>query len=132
MHSKSNNIEIMMNDEVNEVIKNLFKSLKKRYQNKLEKMEGSEFVFNYDHLLHYKCHKINQNCGGSYIDSPDWITNKKATINPIIKKYNKCFQHAVTLTLNHEEIGKHSERIPKIKTFKNKQLEWKKFPIRNR
>ena len=36
-------------------------------------MKGSEFVFNYVQLLYYKCHKINTNRSGSYIDSPDWI-----------------------------------------------------------
>ena len=49
-------------------------------------MEGSEFVFDYVQLLYYKCHKINPNRGGSYIDSPDWIKNKKATVNSINKK----------------------------------------------
>ena len=70
MHSKSDNIEIMMIDEVDEVIEELFESLKKRYQNKLEKsMKGSEFVLDYIRLLSCKCHKINLNCGVSYIDS---------------------------------------------------------------
>ena len=45
MHSKNDNIEIMINDEVNEV----FDSLKNRYQNNLESMKGSEFVFDYNH-----------------------------------------------------------------------------------
>ena len=54
-----------------------FNSLKKKYQNNLESMKGSEFVFNYIHLLYYKCHKINLNCGGLYIDSPDWIKVKR-------------------------------------------------------
>ena len=49
-------------------------------------MKGSEVVFDYVQLLYYKCHKINQNRGGSQIDSTDCIKNKKATINPIIKK----------------------------------------------
>ena len=35
----------MMNDEANEVIKELFDSLKNRYQNDLESIKGSEFVF---------------------------------------------------------------------------------------
>ena len=77
MNSKSDNIEILMNDEANKVIKQLFKSLKNRYQNNLESMKGSEFVFDYVHLLYYKCHKINQNSGGSYIDCPDWIKKSK-------------------------------------------------------
>ena len=54
-------------------------------------MESSEFVFDYIHLLYYKCHKINPYRGGSYIDS-DLKKKKKTTINPIIKKDNKCFQ----------------------------------------
>ena len=97
-----------------EVIKELVDSLKKRYQNNLELMEGSKFVFDYVHLLHYKCHKINPHCDGSYIDTPDWIKNKTTTINPIKKKDNKCFQYAVTVTLNHEEIKKDLQRITKI------------------
>ena len=36
-------------------------------------MKGSDFVFDYVHLLYYKCHKINSNRDGSYIVSPDWI-----------------------------------------------------------
>ena len=75
MHSKSGKIKIMI-----------------RYTNNLEKsLKGSEFVLNYVQLLYYKCHKINPNCGGSYIGSPDWIKNKKTTINSIDKKDNKCF-----------------------------------------
>ena len=34
-------------------------------------MRGSEFAFDYDQLLYYKCHKIYLSHGGSYIDSPD-------------------------------------------------------------
>ena len=55
MHSKSDNIEIMINDEEDE--NKFFKLLKKRYQNNLELMKGSGFVYNYVHLLYHKCHK---------------------------------------------------------------------------
>ena len=47
MHPKSDNIEIMMNDEAEKVIENFFASLNDRYQNNLESMKGSEFVFDY-------------------------------------------------------------------------------------
>ena len=68
-------------------------------------MKGSEFFFDCVQLLYYKCHKINLNCGGSYIDFPHWMKRqKKATINLINKKVNKCFQYAVTVVLNCEEI----------------------------
>ena len=93
MLSKSDNIEIMINDEADEVIKKLFNSLKNRYQNNLESIKGSEFVFNYVHLLYYKYHKTIPNRGGSYIDFPEWIKNKKVTIKKIssIKKINNVF-----------------------------------------
>ena len=91
MHSKSVNIETMINDEADEVIEKLFESLKNRYQNSLESLRGSAFVFDYVHLLYYKCHKIDPNHGRSYIDSPNWTKNKKTIINPINKKDNKCF-----------------------------------------
>ena len=71
LDSKSGNIEIMINDEADEAIKELSHSLKNRYQNNLESVKGSKFVFDYINLLYYKCHKINPNCGGSYIDSLD-------------------------------------------------------------
>ena len=45
MHSKSDNIKIMVNDQAEEVIKELFDTLKDKYQNNLESMKGSEFVF---------------------------------------------------------------------------------------
>ena len=48
-------------------------------------MKGSEFAIDYVRLLYYECQKRNPNRGGSYIDSPDWIKNIKATINPINK-----------------------------------------------
>ena len=52
MHSKSDNIEIMINGEVDEVIKKVFDLLKNRNQNNLELIKSSEFVFNYVYLLH--------------------------------------------------------------------------------
>ena len=46
MDSKSDNIEIVMCIEIDEVIEELFESLLQRYQNGLEEsMRGSEFIF---------------------------------------------------------------------------------------
>ena len=54
-------------------------------------MKGNELVFDYVQLLHCNCHQINANGGGSYIDSPDWIDNNKATVNLINKKITNVF-----------------------------------------
>ena len=78
MHTKSNNREIMIGSDTNEVIEELFKSLLQKYQENLEeKMRGSEFVFDEVNMLHYDLNKISLKRGGSYIDSPAWIKNKQ-------------------------------------------------------
>ena len=74
MHTKSNNIEIMMGNEPDEIIEEPFESLlQKDQQGWEEKMRGSEFVFDSVDLLHYILHKISLNRIGSYIDSSRWL-----------------------------------------------------------
>ena len=136
MYTKSNNIEIMISSDTDEVIEELFKSLLQRYQENLEeKMRGSEFVFDGVNMLYYDFNKISSNRGGSYIDSPVWIKNKKATINPN-NNDNKCFQNVLTAALNYEKIKKDPGRISKIEPFIDlynwKEIDfqgkdWKKF-----
>ena len=58
-------------------------------------MRGKYFISDCALLLYYKCHRTDLNCGESYIDSPDWMKNKKATI----------------VALSHKEIGKHPKKI---------------------
>ena len=73
MHTKSNNIEIIMGNETGEIIKKPFESQK--YQKRLEeKMRESEFVFDSVDLLHYNLHKYR---GGSYIDSSEWLKKRQ-------------------------------------------------------
>ena len=67
MHTKSDNKEIMIGSDTNEVIEELFKSFLQRYQEGLqEKMRGSDFEFDGIHLLYYDFNKISLNRGGSY------------------------------------------------------------------
>ena len=125
---KSHNIEIMMGNEIDEIIEELFESLLQKYQERLEEsMKGSEFVFDSVDLLYYKVHKISLNRGRSYIDSPKWLKNKKATI---YKKKNddKCFQYSITSALSYEQIKSHPERISKFMTFID-QYNWKEITI---
>ena len=55
-------------------------------------------------------HKISLNRGGSYIDSPNWIKRKKATINPKNKDY-ECFKYATTAALTNEKIKEDPQKI---------------------
>ena len=106
----------------NEVFKEIFESLLSRYQIRLETpMKGSDFNFIFDgvSLLYYQRYKINFKCGGSNIDSPDWIKTKKTPINPKSKN-DKYFQYAATVVLNVDEIKKDPGRVSNIKPFINK------------
>ena len=51
MNSKSDKTEIIINEKADEFIEEIFDSLEKRYENNLELMKGSKFVFNYIHLF---------------------------------------------------------------------------------
>ena len=132
-----------MVSETDEIIEELFKSLLQRCQEGLEQsMEGSEFIFDSVDVLYYDLNKISLNIGGSYIDSPEWLKNKKATINPK-NNDSKCFQYAITVTLNYQSIKKDPQRITKIKPFidqynwkeiyfPSNKKDWKKFELNNK
>ena len=113
----SDNEEIRSGNETVEIINKLFESFLNNYQ-KEEKIlsNGSNFVFESVKILYYHIHKISLKRGKSYIKSPEWILNKRATINPK-NKDNKCFQYAITAALNHQKIENHPERISNIKPF---------------
>ena len=70
---ESDNTEIMINDKADEVTE-VFKSLQNRYP----------FIFDCVHLLYYECHKIIFKSVGSYIDSPNRIN--------LINLKNKSYQ----------------------------------------
>ena len=126
MHSKSNNVEIMIGSETNEVIEEPFESFLQKYQEGLEEsMRGSEFVYDSVDVSYNNLNKVNLSRSVSYIDSPKWLKNKKATINPK-NKDDKCFQYALTGALNYEQLKDHPERISKIKPFID-QYNWKEI-----
>ena len=92
MYSKSDNITFTRSAETEDIANELFNTFRKRYQEGLEtKMRGSSFTFDRIDLLEYHFHKISLNRGSSYIESPEWIKNKRVTINPKNTKNNKCF-----------------------------------------
>ena len=107
---------------------NFFNPFLQRYQEELEEpIRGREFVFHSIDLLCYKLHKVSRNRDGSYIDSPEWLKNKKATINPK-NNDDKFFQYALTVALNSSciKIKSNRERISNIKTFIG-QYNWKEI-----
>ena len=88
-------------------------------------MRGSEFAYDSVDALYYNLNKISLSRGGSYIDSPKWLENKKVTINPK-NNDDKCFQYALTVALNYEQVKDHPEKISNIKPFIDK-YNWKEI-----
>ena len=66
-------------------------------------MTGNECVYDSVDILYYNLKKVSLSRVGSYIDSPKWLKNKKATVNRK-NKDDKCFQYALTVALNYEKI----------------------------
>ena len=75
--------------------------------------------------MYYNLNKASLSRGGSYIDSPEWIEKKKVTINPK-NKDDRCFQYALTVALNYEQIKIIPQRISNIKPFIDK-YNWKEI-----
>ena len=100
------NISIMWGSDTDDFIIELFRSFLHNYQEELKKIKGSDFNFESVELMDYKLHRVRLKRGESYIKSPEWLVNKRGTINPKNKKNDKCFQYALTLALNYNEIKK--------------------------
>ena len=111
MYTRSDNEEFMNGDDTDEIIKELFKSFLQKYEENLqEKMRGSDFEFDGVNVLYYNFNKTSIYRGGSHIDSPKWLKDKKSTINPKNNDH-KCFQYALTLAVNLNNIDNHIEII---------------------
>ena len=124
MYTKNCNAAIMIGSEKDDIITELIDSLLQNYQINLEEStRGSELIFDSIDLLYYHLQKISLKRGGSYIDSPKQIKNKKATRNPQNDDDN-CFQYALMAALHHQNSKSHPERISNLKPF-IKDYEWK-------
>ena len=146
MYTRSDNIEIMFDEDNDDIIEQIVESLLKTYEENLQnKMRGSEFEFDGVNFLYYDLNKTSINRGRSYVDSPKWLKDvnyvKMSTINPK-NNDDKCFQYAVTLALNLDKIKKDPQRVTKIKPFIEKynwedidfpstSKDWKKFECNN-
>ena len=87
-------------------------------------MRRRDFIFDSVQMVHYKSPQINFKIGSSYIDSPNCIKKKKATINLKNTEDYKCFQYAASVALSYGEIKWNPERVSSIKRFINK-YNWK-------
>ena len=118
IYSASKPVEIFMGSNTENVIDTLFSTILQRFQQAQETSndKGSEFIPESVELLYYYFQKISIRRVESYIMSPDWILNKKATINPKNERGNKCFQWSMISGLSYNKIKE--KELKKILKFK--------------
>ena len=126
-----------MDSNTNAVIDRLIDTTLKRFQQAMKtSIKGSKFTHESVGLLYYHFQRIDIRRAESYIISPDWIANKKATINPKNEKDNKCFQWSIISVLNYNKIKeKELKKVLKFKKidwdFLSYQRDWEEFEQNN-
>ena len=108
IYSASKPVEISMGIDTENIIDTFFNTILNKIQQEMEKSNerGSGLTHNSLGLWYHHFQRIDIRRGGSYIASPDWIVNKKATINPKNEKDNECFRRSIIAGLNYNKIKK--------------------------
>ena len=120
----SDNEEIRLGNETDDIIKRLINSFLNNYQKEeIILRNGSNFVFESVDLLSYHIHKT------SLKRDPEWLVNKRATINKK-NKDNRRFQYSIIVALHHKKIKNHPERISRIHHYFCYDYNWEgiEFP----
>ena len=100
----SDNEEIRLGNETDDIVKRLINSFLNNYQKEeLILRNGSNFVFEGVGLLSYHIHKTSLKR-----KSLEWVAN--AIINPK-NVDDRCFEYSIVVALHHKEFKNHPERI---------------------
>ena len=144
LYVKTKNVVIIKGSDINEIINEIFDSLVKKYQELLEySTKNRGLILEGVESMTYDINKTTINRGGSSVESPAWLRNKKCAINPLNKNDNKCFQYSITAVLNYQKINNHPAKISKITPFINQynwneiefpsnQKDWNKYESNNK
>ena len=125
--------------DLDEILGEMIKHMKEQIENPA--LLNSRFVFNEVLYIDVDFHQLNLMRGSSYLPLPDWLTKKKAIINPR-NEDQECFKWAVIAASRWGDTDSHPERISKLKRFEA-DFDWsgigfpvsvkdiKKFEFRN-
>ena len=126
IYSPSNNAEILMGSETDGIVEEFFELQRLQEARETANNRGSELIHENVGLSHYIFQKISLQRGGSHVDSPEWLKNKRATTNPKNKNCDNCFQYVITVVLNYQNIVRDYRGMSKIRPFIN-QDKWKEI-----
>ena len=115
-----------LNDK-SEIVTTMIEHMAQQIENPA--LRNIKFVF--DRVLHMDIdfHRLNLTRGSSYVPLPDWLTKKKAIINPKNSDM-ECFKWAVIIAMKWEEIGNNPERVSKLRRYEG-EFDWSglEFPV---
>ena len=86
-------------------------------------VRGSGFTIKGIKEITIHINQYNPTRGRSYIPTPEWIANKKATIN-IQNNDNKCFKYSVQCGVQGIHKKQHPERMTHYKKLTDDQINW--------
>ena len=113
-------------NDIDSIVRSMIDHMSQQVENPA--LRDSKFTF--DSVIHMdiSIHRLNQTRGSSYIPLPDWLTKKKAIINP--KNLDlKCFKWSVIAALKWREIDRDHQRVSKLRRCDD--LDWSgiNFPV---
>ena len=92
----------MQGSDTYDIIREICSSFLHNYQEEFKIVKGSYFLFESVDLVDYKLHRVRLMRGGSYVKSPEWLANKKATIHPKNKNDYECLRWSISSALNYK------------------------------
>ena len=127
-----------MGSKTENITDTLFNTILNKIQQAIETSNerGSGFTRDSVGLLYYHFQRIDIRRAESCIMSPDWIANKKATINLKNEKDNACFKWSIIAGLNYNKIReKELKKLLKFRRvdtdFSSYQRDWEEFEREN-
>ena len=120
--SRSDNIICLPSSSTSEIVNQLLTSVYEKYQE--DSHASSNFTYESVEELNIHFNKIDLSRGASYIESPPWLKNKKATINSKNTNDVYCFMYAVTIALDHMELGTNPECISQKLSIYTQVFNW--------
>ena len=115
-----------LNDK-NEIVTAMIEHMAQQIENPA--LRNNKFVFDRVLYMDIDFHRLNLTRGSSYALLPDWLTKKKAIINPKNSDM-ECFKWAVIAAMKWEEIVNNPERVSKLRRYE-REFDWSdiEFPV---
>ena len=113
-------------NDIGEIVTSVITHMSQQIENPT--LRNSKFVF--DSVMHMDIsfHRLNLTRGSSYIPLPDWLSTKKAIINP--KNLDmKCFKWVVIAAMKWEEMENNNQRVSKLRRYDDFDWDGINFPV---